>query len=448
MPYQGRLVRSTAGTNFGGNLLVARAHQPRSIEELQHLLATRSEPGVVVQGRRGSWTPVHAPTSPSSLSLDLGGMDGEVWLDTERWEVTAPGWMLASELHALLSSWGLQLTHIPTWCHATVAGLVGTGSHGAARDGESLAEAVTAMELLDARGQRWLLDERGLCRVATGVTVLSGSRWLRHGRVHLGGLGIVTSLTFSVRPERFLHQTQTLHRAEAILGAGLRAHLCENEHASLAWGIRQGRCVARAANQSLPVPKRAALVSDAEDWFTHVFPTVAMRVLSRCAWLADTVNGFLLHRRFLRRSVIGPAWQVLTYMPGRLTAVPLDRLDEVVDLYGRMLSGSPNQIPVNFRRAGDKVFVEYMWCDGFRDALPRAQAVERALVERLGADALPHPGKLHWMNPWPRLSAQRRRVFLGLRAVLDPEGAFQNAYVSWLLGDTEPGLQPASWVRS
>ncbi|MBW1881506.1 MAG: FAD-binding protein, partial [Deltaproteobacteria bacterium] len=423
-----------------------------------YLLASRIEPGVVVQGRRGSWTPVHSSAAPSSLALDLAAMDGEVWLDTGRWEVTAPGWMLASELHALLSAHGLQVSHIPTWCHATLAGLVGTGSHGAARDSESIAEAVTAMDLLDARGQRWFLDARGLRLAATGVTVLIGPKWLRHGRVHLGSLGIVTSLTFSVRPERFLCQTQRLYPAEAMLGAGLRAHLRDNEHASLAWGIRQGRCVARAANQSLPVPKRAALVSDAEAWFTHALPTAVMCILSRCAWLADTVNGWLLAPRLLRSSVIGPAWQVLTYMPGRLTPrarlrtmeyeVPLDRLDEVVDLYGRLLSGAPNQIPVNFRRAGDKVFVEYMWCAGFRGGLAHAQAVERALVERLGADALPHPGKLHWINPWTRLSAQRRRVFLGLRAILDPEGAFENAYVSWLLGNAEPGAHPSSWVRS
>ncbi|NED89585.1 FAD-binding protein, partial [Streptomyces sp. SID11233] len=83
---------------------------------------------------------------------------------------------------------GLSLTNMGDIMEQTVAGAVSTGTHGTGRDSGSIAAQMAGFELLTADGT--LLN----CTPEENADVFAA------GRVGLGALGVLTSLTFHVEP--------------------------------------------------------------------------------------------------------------------------------------------------------------------------------------------------------------------------------------------------------
>lgn len=175
-------------TTWGGTLeyRAERLLTPSSTAELPGLIRahTRLRP----LGTRHSFTRL-ADTTGVQISLQhLPVGPADVVVDRERMTATVPGWATYADLGPLLDRHGVALESLASLPHIGVAGAVATATHGSGLGRRNLSAAVVGLELVDGTGS--------LVRVTRDDPDLAGYA------VHLGALGVVTSLTLSVVPSR------------------------------------------------------------------------------------------------------------------------------------------------------------------------------------------------------------------------------------------------------
>ncbi|WP_432490976.1 D-arabinono-1,4-lactone oxidase [Kineococcus gypseus] len=171
------------GLNWARNLRyrAARLHRPRSVEQLQELVATSTR--LRALGTRHCFNDV--ADSPGDL-VSVADLPLEVDVDAARAVArvsagTSYG-ALARRLHA--AGWALRtMASLP---HISVAGAVSTATHGSGDRTQNLAADVRALELVGPDG--------ALRRVERGEEEFDGSV------VALGALGVVTALELDVVP--------------------------------------------------------------------------------------------------------------------------------------------------------------------------------------------------------------------------------------------------------
>ncbi|MEP6631977.1 MAG: FAD-binding protein [Lapillicoccus sp.] len=174
--------RSAAGTTWAGNhAYAARALvRPASVDELADAVATA--PRVRALGSRHSFTDL----ADSALLVSLEHLPRVFELDTEARTVTVDGGSRYGDVATRLHERGWALANLASLPHISVAGAVATGTHGSGDGNRSLAAVVTRLSLLDGAGL-----ERTISR---GDADFDGTV------VGLGALGIVTRLTLEVEP--------------------------------------------------------------------------------------------------------------------------------------------------------------------------------------------------------------------------------------------------------
>ncbi len=185
-----------------------RLLQPRTIEELQELVA-RGGP-LHALGTRHSFNDV----ADASSLISLSQLAGQVRIDEAASTVTVPAAVRYGDLAARLQPEGWALANLASLPHISVAGSVATATHGSGNGNQTLASAVTAMTLVNGRGE---VVEIGIDDADFAGAV-----------VHLGALGVVTELTLAIEPTFDVRQDVYEHLPwarlddsfEAVLGAG------------------------------------------------------------------------------------------------------------------------------------------------------------------------------------------------------------------------------------
>ncbi|WP_353829176.1 FAD-binding protein [Agromyces sp. SYSU T0242] len=168
-----------SGTHrFGARRLL----EARSVSEVQDLL--RSRPGAVrALGTRHSFNEI-ADTEGTLVSVV--GIPPEPRLTPRRDAVSVGGGIRYGELAAWLEQRGLALHNMGSLPHISVAGAMSTGTHGSGDRLAMLADAVTAIEFVDATGS--------LQRVESDDWRFGGFV------VGLGAYGVVTRIELAVQP--------------------------------------------------------------------------------------------------------------------------------------------------------------------------------------------------------------------------------------------------------
>lgn len=195
-----------AGTTWAGSHAFAARGlvRPASVAEVQELVVR--EPRLRALGSRHSFTDL-ADTDGLLVSTEaLGGpeLDGSV--------VRLPAGMRYGDLAVWLHARGRALPNLASLPHISVAGAVATGTHGAGLRNGSLATSVTALELVDGRGELVRLD--------------ASSPDFAGAVVGLGALGIVAHVELETVPAydvvQVVHEGLTwpalLERVEEVLG--------------------------------------------------------------------------------------------------------------------------------------------------------------------------------------------------------------------------------------
>jgi xylitol oxidase len=171
-------------TNWAGNVRfgAAEQHSPASIPELQALVA-RAGP-VRALGSGHSFTAIADTTGVQVSTLSL---PHQMDVDSEAPSVRVGAGVSYTDLTRYVDAKGFALRNLASLPHLTVGGSCATGTHGSGVRNGSLATAVRAMELVTADGDLVSVDEPGVA-------------------VHLGALGIVTSLTLELVPAFTMRQ--------------------------------------------------------------------------------------------------------------------------------------------------------------------------------------------------------------------------------------------------
>jgi len=211
--------------------------------EVELAAALRMSPAPIrVPGTGHSFTPVC--TSDGTL-IDLSKFAGlrgvDVAAQTATFGAATPLWAVGPALHPH----GLGLKNMGDIDRQTLAGVVGTGTHGTGATLKSLSADVAGFQLMLAHGQ--MLN----CTAHENADVFAT------GRCSLGLLGVMTEITMQARPAYKLVEKNFLLTPEELF-RDLDRLIAENRHFEFFWFPYAEHVVCKSLDESTavgPVPR-------------------------------------------------------------------------------------------------------------------------------------------------------------------------------------------------
>lgn len=422
-------------------------HQPAGRDALVDVVRS-------VAGRGGRLKVVGGGHSPSAIAAPDPGTDlvslarhsRVLDLDVSRDEVTVEAGIRLDALVGFLATRGWALPTLGAVTAQTVAGAVSTGSHGSGEG--SLDRYLSALELVDGTGRVHRL-------VPEADPALFDA-----ARTGLGALGVLSTLTLRVVPAFTLSATVVARTLD-----GLVEELDELSSAGRArvwWYPHTGRVLVWRAHRTAERPRPASTLRLAADRLAEAVHETALWGASTVPALMPVVNRAAATRLLTsRRTVVDTGDRVLATGEGIRRqvleySVGADAVRGVVAELRRAVArgGVRAPAPVELRfgpaeagwlnpaygRASCSVGVV-----GYRP-FGRAAACA-AWFAAAGSVLAAAGGRPHWASAHAHDAADlagrypRWADFADVRARLDPDGVFANAYLDRVLGPCDPGHQ-------
>jgi L-gulono-1,4-lactone dehydrogenase len=433
-PVATRSVRNWAGNEA---CVPVRVEHPGSTDEVAAIVAQAKRDGIRVKaiGAGHSFTPT-AMTPGILISLDR--MKTVRHVDRDRLRVTVDAGITLKALADELEAVGMAMPNLGDINVQSVAGAIGTATHGTGRSWGNLATTIVGIELVDGNGRVVWCDE-----------TIDTALW-HAARVGVGALGVITGVTIQCVRAFNLHARETVELLDDLL-ADIDTFASSADHAEFFWMPGTRRCQVkrnvRTSDATRP-PSKAAYVRDkyvAENIAFGLACRVGRRFPSLAPQIAKAVAGAAGERDLIDRSdrvFASPRHVRFVEME---YGVPLANLAEAVDRV-RLLTTTlsfPTLFPIEVRvSAGDDIPLstgygrENGWIavHQYKGAPYQAyfQGVEAIMNDYGGR---PHWGKLHFQSA----SSLRERypewdAFAAVRFELDPAGTFRNDYLDRVLG--------------
>ncbi|WP_103963839.1 FAD-binding protein [Nonomuraea solani] len=399
-------------TNWAGNTTfrAKEVHHPTSLDELRRLVA--NSPRVRALGSGHSFNHV-ADTTGDLVVLDR--LPDLVEIDAAASKVRVGAGMTYARLAPLLHEAGFALANMASLPHISIAGSVATGTHGSGDAVQSLAAAVSGLDLVTADGSTLSLS-RGDADFPGAV-------------VSLGALGIVTSLTLDLVPAFELRQyvreglsADALADFDAIMSSGYSVSLFTDYRDTRVW------------------VKRAEELTD-PDWYGTTpadgprHPLPAMPADSCTVQLGVPGPWFerLPHfRPDFPPSGAGDELQSELIVPREHAVKALrelfaigDRIRPVLQI-SEIRSVAADDLWLSPFQGRDSVGIHFTWIRDVASVMPVLELVEATLA--------PFEPRPHWGKLFTRRPACPDR-FRALVRRLDPEGKFGSDFTGVLLGE-------------
>ena len=179
-----------ARTNWSGNYKYStdRLDLPKTVEEVQQIVKRCNQAKAL--GARHSFNSIADSTGDQISLKHLAEME----LDRTSRTVTVGAGVTYGQLCPYLDSQGYALHNLASLPHISVAGACATATHGSGNKNGNLSTAVSAMEIVTAKGELITLSRQR-----------DGERF-RGAVVGLGALGIATKITLDVQPSYQMRQ--------------------------------------------------------------------------------------------------------------------------------------------------------------------------------------------------------------------------------------------------
>jgi L-gulono-1,4-lactone dehydrogenase len=417
---------------------------PASVDEVVTAVeaARRDRSTVKMVGSGHSFTGISAPEDVM-LRPDL--LRGILAVDRDAMTVTAYAGTQLKVLNAEAERLGLSLHNMGDIAEQTLAGATSTGTHGTGGVTAGLAAQLAGLSLVTGTGE--VLD----ASAGTNPDLFS------LGRVGLGALGILTTLTFEVEPLFLLEaHEQPMGWDEAL--EGFDRLVAECHHTDMYWFPHTDRMLIKRntrldadLSEARPVGRVRGWVDDellsntvfgaltaAANRIPRVVPRmnqVSARALSERTYSDVAHRVFISSRRVVFRE--------MEYAVPREAG--LDALREV----RRVVDASDWRIsfPVEIRVApADDIALSTAYGrDSFYLAFHTHHHSDwhthAAYMEAMESVMRAHDGRPHWGKLHTRTAADlapaypRFEEFLALRDRLDPDRLFANPYLRRVLGD-------------
>jgi FAD-linked oxidoreductase len=432
--------RNWAGT---ATATPVRRAQPRSEAEICAAVKDAAAAGLPVRalGSGHSFTPAAAT---SGLALDLSLWTGVTAADTRTGLVTVRSGTTLRALNAALAEFGLALANLGDIDAQTISGALATGTHGTGARLGGLATQVEALDLVLADGS--LVS----CSASARPELFAAAR------VGLGALGVVTAVTLRCVPSFTLAADERPMPVEQVIEE-FGALAAANDHFEFYW-FPYGRQALVKRNNRVPsgVPTGRAgapMPGWRRFWEFEVMENAGFGTLCRLGRAAPRLIPAL--NRFSSVALSARSYTDASYRvfvtPRRVHfveseyAVPRESLPGVLAELRRTVPrlADPVMFPVEVRvAAADDIWLSTAYG---RDSAYIAIHQYAGLPYRAYFDLFesvvapvagrPHWGKLHSLDAgrlgplYPRFEDFRR-----VRAEVDPEARFGNAYLGRVLG--------------
>lgn len=449
---------SNTWTNWAGNV----TSRPRSVETpstplaLMRVLDRAIAQGETLRvvGAGHSFTPA-AATNGVQISLDnfdqlesivpIEGTNGEAL-------VTVGAGIRLHVLNRVLAENGLAMPNLGDIDHQSIAGALGTGTHGTGAKLTGLAAQVRGMRILLASGD------------VVEASPTHNSQLFKAAQVSLGAIGIVLAVTMRCVPAFLLHARETPMALGQVLenldGPGNFAD--SNDHFEFYWFPGTQGTLAKFNNRVEPGTKAstedlnpaAALARSARFWvddelLSNGLFQLTNSISARIPALTPPIN-VIASKALSAREYIAPSHEVFI-SPRRVRFVEMeyaiprealkDTLQEFMTVANRKDLAVQFPIEVRFAAADDVwlstaheresayIAVHQYQHSQYREYFEAAESIFRAVGGR------PHWGKMHTLEHsdldklYPQLGE-----FTSLRSHYDPKGTFANFYTNQVFG--------------
>ncbi len=396
-------------TNWAGNLTFTaeRILRPRTVEQVQDAVAGAT--AIKALGSRHCFNDL--ADCPGGVQLDLSALDTEAVLDAESATISVPAAARYGDIAVQVHAAGFALANLASLPHCTVAGTVATATHGSGRRNQSLASAVSGLELVTANGD--LRTYQGHDGVVVG----------------LGALGVVTRLTLDLVPSFDLRQDvfdglawdSAYEHFEEIQDAGYSVSLFTNwarDEIDQVWVKGPGRLGADFFG------------AKAADGPRHPAHAAGIRAdnCTRQLGVAGPWHERIPHFRLDFTPSVGNELQTEYFVPVRHAVAAMEAMRGIghrlapVLLTSEIRTVAGDDLWLSPFHGGDRVALHFTWQpdeDAVRALLP-------VMEERLAPFGVrPHWGKLfHQAADYPKLAD-----FRALAVELDPDGKFRTPFV-------------------
>ena len=408
-------------TNWAGNITFGAPgyHRPSSLGELQAVVAGADRLRVLGTGHSFN----DMADSPGA-QVSVAGLPGEVSVDSARSVARVAAGLSYAQVAARLDARGFALPNLASLPHISVAGACATATHGSGAARQNLAAAVAGLSLVTAGGD---------------LVELAGDDG---AVVHLGTLGVVTSLDLRLVPSFELSQRVYEDLPLDVLDDHFADVMTSAYSVSMFTDWRAPRLTQLWFKQDPGPPPPVT----GEPWFTA----------RRAPSARNPVPGASPDACTEQLGVPGPWYQRLPhfrpeFMPSAgdelqseyllpaARAVPAlhaladirDRLAPVLRICEiRAVAADDLWLSTSYRR--DSVAFHFTWIADPPAVLPVVTLLENRLAPY---DPRPHWGKVFTTPPDAlRAAYERLPDFLALVRHFDPAGKFRNSYTSRLLG--------------
>jgi L-gulonolactone oxidase len=416
----------------------ARIERPGSLEELREIVARAAEAGQRIRASASghSFTDI-ALTDGAMVRLER--LDRELDFDSSSGRFRVEGGIVLGELNRTLDRHGVAFENLGDIDRQTIAGSISTGTHGTGERFQSVSAQIASIEVVTADGSVVVADE-------------SDPELLRAARVGLGALGIIYAVTIRTVAAFTIHRVDSprplgdaLERLDD-LNAG-----CDHFEFYVFPHTGVALCRESRRTDGPPRPRHRALTYAQEvmleNWVAQLFVLAGRRLPSQAPRLARIAARGVGRSQKIDRSFEVFASERRVRFTEMEWGIPREHareaIERVVAEASRPEHGVAFPIEVRFVASDDSLLSpshERDTCyiavhqDRKLDWEPYFRAVEEIATSYGGR---PHWGKRHF-----RTAAELEPLYLRwadfqrIRARLDPNGVFSNAYTDRVLGPT------------
>jgi xylitol oxidase len=411
----------TTRTNWAGNIAFSarEVDRPATVSELQAVVARARQIRVVATGHSFN----DMADSPGA-QVTLADLPPEVEVDSAASRVRVAAGLTYAELDGRLNRLGFALHNLASLPHISVAGACATGTHGSGVRNQSLAAAVSAVELVTADGD--------LTELRRGDGSFPGAV------VHLGALGVVTRLVLEVVPSFDVSQRVYEDLPLEVLDDHFADIMAGGYSVSMFTDWRAPRLtqlwIKRREHAASPVTEEVWFTARPASSARHPVPGLPPDNCTQQLGVPGPWFERLPHFRPEFTPSAGDELQSEYLLPAAHAVPALRELRQIADRLApvlriceiRMIAADELWLSPSYRR--DSVAFHFTCIPDTAAVLPVVALIEQCLAP---FGARPHWGKI-FTTPAAELRARYERLpdFLSLMHHYDPAAKFRNAYTT------------------
>lgn len=421
--------------NWAGNLEFhpTQVLAPQSVEEIKAIIlkAKQENKNIRTRGTGHSWTGLIAT---NDLYLHLDNYQGIIEVNEARKMVKAKA---GSKLHlfgeeAFKSK--LAMENQGDINKQSIAGATSTGTHGTGITLQSVANQISAMTIINARGEEIVIDE--------------SSPYFQAARLSLGSLGIIADLTFKLSEAYKLKENSFAEDFSQSL-SGFKSRLKGNRHLEMFFFPVGDWSFTKMMNVTNEEPTKKNILHTMneivlENWLYTQLNRISSgtgryKLIDKImrTFVSPKENVDWSHRafptersfKFMEMEYNLPVEKFETVMEEVRAAIRKNNFQTLFPIEIRFVKGDPLWLSPAYERDSVYLAVHTYISENYR---PYFDCMEE-IFQRHGGR--PHWGKWHTMKSDKlKIAYPRFNEFLKVRKEFDPDGMFLNDHLIDIFG--------------